>query len=105
MPNHHPSRKEYYKQLATVIDFYKSLFFPSVIRLWNAPPPFIIHSSTLHCKNKVVNVTTNVCHNTHYFCVVTFFKFLHSNKYNNNINNNSVFRQNNSYLSEVLLYT
>ena len=25
-----------------------------------------------HSKNKLVNVTTNVCHNTHYFCVVTF---------------------------------
>ena len=26
-------------------------------------------------KNKLVNVTTNVCHNTHYFCVVMFTTF------------------------------
>ena len=29
----------------------------------------------LHSKNKPVKVTTNFCHNTHYFCVVTFTTF------------------------------
>ena len=29
-----------------------------------------------HSKNKLVKVTTNFCHNTHYFCIVTFTTFV-----------------------------
>ena len=47
IPNHHPSREGYYKQLDTMIDSYKFSFFPSTIRLWNTLPPFVIHSPIL----------------------------------------------------------
>jgi len=47
LPNQRLSRESYVNQLQTVIDSYKFSFFPSVIRLWNALPPFVINFLTL----------------------------------------------------------
>ena len=46
---------------------YKNFSQKVMIELWSYVLVGVVHS-----KNKVVNVTTNVCHNTHYFCVVMF---------------------------------
>ena len=42
-----PLRRGYYKQLFTRIDSYKFSFIPSVIKLWNSLPPYMINSPTL----------------------------------------------------------
>ena len=47
LPNQRLSREGYFNQLQTMIDSYKFSFFPSVIRLWNALPLFVINSLTL----------------------------------------------------------
>ena len=47
LPNQHLSRERYFSQLQTMIDSYKFSFSPSVIRLWNTLPPFVINSLTL----------------------------------------------------------
>ena len=39
---------------------------------WSLSLATLARGRTLHSKNKLVKVTTNVCHNTHYFCVVMF---------------------------------
>ena len=62
IPKQRSLRGGYYTQLDTQIDSYKFSFFPSVIKLWNSLPPFVINSPTLDdfC-NKLDNYMHHTC--------------------------------------------
>ena len=67
--------------ISCLINVYQeNVFFPSVIRLWNALPPFVINSLTLD------DFCTNLHNHYDHACAPQSFWFLHSNKYNNNNN-------------------
>ena len=62
IPNHHPSKEGYYKQLDIIINSYK---FPFSLLQSDAgphlPPPFVIHSPTLDefCTNLNIHYDHN----------------------------------------------